>query len=112
MPVDPVSLDSSLRLVCGSHRWGRWFKPRKFATESDYISDVFSHTYESVPVEEIESGKYHILQWAMQVGSSLDTVVSSYQIYATSIWAHVMKRAMADEHTFLMLWVITETYLI
>ncbi|XP_033609002.1 probable phytanoyl-CoA dioxygenase isoform X2 [Cryptotermes secundus] len=68
MPVDPVSLDSTLRLVCGSHRWGRWFKPRKFATESDYISDVFSHTYESVPVEEIESGKYHILQWAMQPG--------------------------------------------
>jgi hypothetical protein len=53
-------------------------KPRKFATESDYVSDVLSDKWESVPVEEIESGKYHILQWAMQVGSSLGTVFQSY----------------------------------
>jgi hypothetical protein len=70
MPVDPVSLNNTLRLVCGSHCWGRWFKPRKFATERDYVSDVPTDLYESVPVEEIDSGKYRILEWAMEVGNS------------------------------------------
>ena len=27
VPLDPVDEESSLELVRGSHRWGRWFEP-------------------------------------------------------------------------------------
>ena len=36
MPIDPVSLDTAIEFVRGSHRWGKWFYPRKFATELNY----------------------------------------------------------------------------
>ena len=61
MPVDPVSLDSSVKFVKGSHRWGKWFHPRKFASEQNYpveSEEWGGRTYHDVPVEEIESGKY------------------------------------------------------
>jgi len=77
MPVDPVSLNNSLRLVSGSHRWGWWFIPRKFATGNDYISDFPIDLYKCVPVKDIDSGKYHILQWAMQVRGFVGNLIQS-----------------------------------
>ena len=61
MPVDPVSLDSSVKFVKGSHRWGKWFHPRKFASEKNYPveSEVDEEkTFHDVPVTDIENGKY------------------------------------------------------
>jgi len=70
MPVDPVSLDSAVKFVRGSHRWGRWFHPRKFATAKNYQveSEVGGRKYEDVPVEEIEEGNHELLSWACQPG--------------------------------------------
>ncbi|KAJ9575249.1 hypothetical protein L9F63_025801, partial [Diploptera punctata] len=65
MPVDPIPLDSTLRLVRGSHQWG-WFKPRKFATENDYLPQILPDSYDSIPVEEIDSGKHYILEWSIE----------------------------------------------
>ncbi|KAJ9595518.1 hypothetical protein L9F63_013283 [Diploptera punctata] len=67
MPVDPIPLDSTLRLVRGSHQWG-WFKPRKFATENDYLPQILPDSYDSIPVEEIDSGKHYILEWSIEPG--------------------------------------------
>jgi ectoine hydroxylase-related dioxygenase (phytanoyl-CoA dioxygenase family) len=36
MPLDPVSQETCVRFVRGSHAWNRWFVPRKFATERNY----------------------------------------------------------------------------
>ena len=62
MPVDPVSLDSSVKFVKGSHRWGKWFHPRKFASEKNYPvereEETDGKTFYDVPVQDIESGKY------------------------------------------------------
>merc|ERR1719264_1784736 len=70
MPVDPVSLESSVKFVRGSHRWGKWFHPRKFATAKNYQveSEVGGRKYEDVPVEEIEEGNHELLSWACQPG--------------------------------------------
>jgi len=35
-PIDPVPADSALRFIAGSHRWDRWFIPRKFIDHSPY----------------------------------------------------------------------------
>ena len=62
MPVDPVSLESSVKFVAGSHRWGKWFHPRKFATEKNYPvereEEADGKTFHDVPVQDIENGKY------------------------------------------------------
>jgi ectoine hydroxylase-related dioxygenase (phytanoyl-CoA dioxygenase family) len=36
MPVDPVSEEATLRFVKGSHKWSKWFFPRKFKTSKNY----------------------------------------------------------------------------
>ena len=36
MPIDPVSLETTIQFVKGSHLWGKWFYPRKFATSKNY----------------------------------------------------------------------------
>ena len=36
IPVDPVPIESAIKFVKGSHAWGKWFKPVKFASETNY----------------------------------------------------------------------------
>ena len=36
MPVDPVPQGATLKFVKGSHRWNKWFVPRKFETSKNY----------------------------------------------------------------------------
>ena len=63
MPVDPVSLESSVKFVRGSHRWGKWFHPRKFASETNYPveSEQFEEKiFHDVPVEDIEACKFEV----------------------------------------------------
>ncbi|XP_002738455.1 uncharacterized protein LOC100372635 [Saccoglossus kowalevskii] len=71
MPVDPVSMDTSIQYVSGSHRWGKWFHPRKFATLLNYdkISDYLEgRKYEQMPDIDNEIDKYEILKWEMKPG--------------------------------------------
>jgi len=75
MPVDPVPLESTIAFVRGSHRWGTWFYPRKFATELRYpLCDPTggSHRlYADVPDEEIDTGRHELLTWAVQPGDCI-----------------------------------------
>jgi ectoine hydroxylase-related dioxygenase (phytanoyl-CoA dioxygenase family) len=34
--LDPVPVKSALRFIVGSHRWGRWFVPRRFVDQAPY----------------------------------------------------------------------------
>ena len=36
IPVDPVPKEACVTFVEGSHRWGKWFVPRLFATDKEY----------------------------------------------------------------------------
>lgn len=67
MPVDPVSLETSLQFVKGSHNWGKQFIPRKFASENNYpLKDGASldGSYEEVP--DIDG--HEILSWELELG--------------------------------------------
>jgi ectoine hydroxylase-related dioxygenase (phytanoyl-CoA dioxygenase family) len=45
--LDPVAAASGLRFVAGSHRWDRWFIPRKFIDHTPYADE--SDRYELLP---------------------------------------------------------------
>lgn len=75
LPLDPVPLESSLRFVKGSHAWGRWFVPRKFATSKNYAIEEATAgeeeeriAFESVPDIEGHSENYEILSWELRPG--------------------------------------------
>ena len=45
--LDPVPLERAMRFLAGSHRWNRWFIPRKFIDHTPYASE--SGRYELLP---------------------------------------------------------------
>ena len=70
MPLDPIDESTTVQFVKGSHRWGKWFHPRYFATESNYecIEELTDdRVYHQVPVDEIAAGKWDIIKWAVKV---------------------------------------------
>ncbi len=46
-PLDTVPAHSGMRLIAGSHRWNRWFIPRKFIDHTPYAQP--SEHYELIP---------------------------------------------------------------
>ncbi|MDJ0768879.1 MAG: phytanoyl-CoA dioxygenase family protein [Ilumatobacter sp.] len=45
--LDPVPADTAMRFLAGSHRWDRWFIPRKFVDHTPYAAE--SGRYELLP---------------------------------------------------------------
>ena len=45
--LDPVPAETAMRFVAGSHRWNRWFIPRKFIDHTPYSTE--SDRYELLP---------------------------------------------------------------
>lgn len=69
LPIDPVPFASSLQFVKGSHRWGKLFMPRKFATSKNYeVQKQGRLSYESVPDIDRIIAKQDILSWAILPG--------------------------------------------
>jgi ectoine hydroxylase-related dioxygenase (phytanoyl-CoA dioxygenase family) len=62
LSLDPVSRDAAVQFVAGSHRWGRWFRPRKFADSTDHVAPEFE------PVPEIDANRYSLLGWDLAPG--------------------------------------------
>jgi len=70
MPLEPVSVEASLKFVKGSHAWGRWFTPRKFATLKNYEMDSINNgsiQFETIP--DLDSDPdIEVLSWAVEPG--------------------------------------------
>lgn len=66
LPLDTVPLNASLRLVSGSHRFGKRFIPRFFVDHSDYDSPI--EGYEPVPDIDARADEYRILSWDLEPG--------------------------------------------
>lgn len=75
VPVTPVSKESCLKYVSGSHKWGKWFIPTKFAslenyrnTDSDMNTDK---AFECTPDIDAESKNYQLLSWDLEPGDCI-----------------------------------------
>lgn len=64
LSLDPVPKEAAVRFVAGSHRWGRWFRPRRFVDSSDYaVPDM-----QPVPDIDGHSSQYNLLEWDLVPG--------------------------------------------
>jgi ectoine hydroxylase-related dioxygenase (phytanoyl-CoA dioxygenase family) len=68
MPLDPVSREVSVEYVAGSHRWGRWFRPRKF---TGIAYDHKSDQLEEMPDISAERSAYRLLGWDLEPGDAI-----------------------------------------
>ncbi len=54
--LDPVPQDRAMRFLAGSHRWNRWFIPRKFIDHTPYAPE--SDRYELLPdIDALDRGR-------------------------------------------------------
>jgi hypothetical protein len=64
--LDPVPASSGMRLIAGSHRWNRWFVPRKFIDHTPYAAG--DDRFELVPDMDAELGRHEVLSWDVEPG--------------------------------------------
>ncbi len=67
IPLDPHGEFETLRMVAGSHRWGREFLPVNFDPAADPApTEISARSYEPVP--DIDGGDFEILAWEVEPG--------------------------------------------
>ena len=59
IPLDPVPASCGVRFVAGSHRWGRWFVPRRFVDHVPYSGA--DDRFDLVPDVDAELDRHRIL---------------------------------------------------
>ena len=68
IPLDPVPKETCVQFIAKSHKWGRWFTPKKFVgTEYTNTDDGF----EPMPDIDSELGNYELLSWEMSPGDCI-----------------------------------------
>ncbi len=64
MALEPVPREAGVEYVAGSHRWGRWFRPKRFADQKDHPTDEF----ETMPDMEQVKRENRLLGWDLAPG--------------------------------------------
>lgn len=68
LPLDPVSRDTCIEFIAGSHQWGKLFRPRRF-TGVDY--DHKTPNLEALPDIDANRDDYRILGWELEPGDAI-----------------------------------------
>jgi ectoine hydroxylase-related dioxygenase (phytanoyl-CoA dioxygenase family) len=73
IPLDPVSRESSLEIVAGSHLWGELYTPPNFSEKgtASYYVDAATSPLRPVPDIEAQRASLSILSWEMVPGDVL-----------------------------------------
>ena len=71
-----MSKASCLEYVGGSHKWGRWFIPKKFATLNNYKytdqnSENTNKAFEDIPDIDAHPEKYQLFAWELEVMTNI-----------------------------------------
>jgi len=66
IPLDPVPASSGVRFIAGSHRWDRWFVPRRFLDHESYAPA--DDRYEVVPDLDAELGDHRVVSFDLEPG--------------------------------------------
>lgn len=68
VPLDPITKDTCVEYVRGSHRWGRWFAPFDRLTDGKRYEGT---NFERCPDIEARRDEYDIVYWEMEPGDCL-----------------------------------------
>ena len=90
--LDPVPAETSMRFVAGSHRWDRWFVPRKFVDHAAYAEP--GNRFELVPDidEEVEAGQHELRSFDIEPG---DVIAFHYRTLHDAPGNHLSTRRRA-----------------
>jgi ectoine hydroxylase-related dioxygenase (phytanoyl-CoA dioxygenase family) len=69
IPLDPVGRETCVEYVAGSHRWGVWFTPTRFADSADHPAR--DPGFRPVPPIESERDKHRLLGWDLAPGDCI-----------------------------------------
>ncbi|UFN51067.1 phytanoyl-CoA dioxygenase family protein [Roseomonas sp. OT10] len=64
MALEPVPREAGVEYIAGSHRWGRWFRPKRFADQKDHPTDEF----ETLPDMDTVRRENTVLGWDLAPG--------------------------------------------
>ena len=70
IPLDPVEQRTCPEYIAGSHRWGRWFRPARFADQKAH-STATDGRFETIPDFEAERANHRIMAWQLAVGDCI-----------------------------------------
>ncbi|XP_032222343.1 uncharacterized protein LOC5521102 [Nematostella vectensis] len=72
IPITPVYKQACLRYVKASHKWNKWFIPRKFETNKNYDGNLNdSSEYEDMVDIDANPEKYELLSWDLEPGDCI-----------------------------------------
>jgi len=69
IPLDPVTRETALEFVAGSHAEGRWYMPRSFVQKTAMVFD--EGTLEEVPDVDADRDAWPVVGWAMEPGDAV-----------------------------------------
>lgn len=70
IPLDPVAQRTCPEYIAGSHRWGRWFRPARFADQKAHASATDGR-FETIPDFEAERDRHRIVSFELAVGDCI-----------------------------------------
>lgn len=83
MPLSAVSKENCLKYIKGSHRWGKWFIPKKFETNLNYLlNDKELGKYSEMV--DLNSNQYEKLSWDLEV-------TKTYHLQARSVFLKALR---------------------
>jgi ectoine hydroxylase-related dioxygenase (phytanoyl-CoA dioxygenase family) len=69
IPLDAVPRSTCPQYVAGSHRWGKWYAPKRFADSQDHANTA--PDYEAVPDEETLRREYSLVAYDLRPGDCI-----------------------------------------
>jgi ectoine hydroxylase-related dioxygenase (phytanoyl-CoA dioxygenase family) len=70
IPLDPVTRGTCPEFIAGSHRWGRWFRPARFADQQAH-ANATDGRFETIPDFEAERDRHRLMTWELAPGDCL-----------------------------------------
>lgn len=70
LPLDPVPREICVQYIAGSHRWGRWFRPRFFNRATTAL-EVADDRMEDMPDIDAELDRHTLLSWDLEPGDCI-----------------------------------------
>jgi ectoine hydroxylase-related dioxygenase (phytanoyl-CoA dioxygenase family) len=68
IPLDPVPRQTCVEFVAGSHRWGKWYAPRRFADAAEHPG---TSTMETIPDEATLRARHRIVGFELEPGDCI-----------------------------------------